>query len=163
MMKTLNKIKNFIQLLEKKSFENCIICLERKVDTRLTKCTHVFCLKCLRKWLAEKKVCPLCRLEVEKKIIVNLKDFSHPTKNFQAFWSLLKRKYIELNILLEDPIYLPQSLKQILLMFTFLCIGYITKIYGIPILTNIIAILFFMHWLYSIKIWITDFMENRDV
>ena len=52
-------------------YESCTICLELIIeiwDTEptvcITKCGHIFHHKCLEKWFAEKKQCPVCRADL---------------------------------------------------------------------------------------------------
>jgi hypothetical protein len=52
--------------------EDCGICMEKIVDSenKIVKlpCTHVLHYNCIKNWVCEKKCCPLCRYDLEKKI-----------------------------------------------------------------------------------------------
>tara|TARA_R110000744_G_scaffold361588_2_gene469382 strand:+ start:2829 stop:3326 length:498 start_codon:yes stop_codon:yes gene_type:complete len=43
-----------------KKFE-CPVCLDEKYVGLKLKCNHIYCSKCLRKWLKNNKHCPYCR------------------------------------------------------------------------------------------------------
>jgi len=45
---------------------NCNICSEDVKLIRITKCNHEFCMKCLDRWLENKKTCPVCMVELEE-------------------------------------------------------------------------------------------------
>ena len=55
--------------------EPCPICFEpiKDVDNLIeTDCKHVFCESCIRLWLEEHKLCPLCRMNItEDKLVIN--------------------------------------------------------------------------------------------
>lgn len=44
---------------EDASFEDCIICLDRKPEVILP-CLHKYCLPCITQWTENKKSCPVC-------------------------------------------------------------------------------------------------------
>jgi hypothetical protein len=52
--------------LEVKMAIVCVICLRGKFfkPTKLINCDHVFCDKCISKWLAKNNTCPTCRVEI---------------------------------------------------------------------------------------------------
>ncbi|ETO05400.1 SNF2 family DNA-dependent ATPase [Reticulomyxa filosa] len=45
--------------------EECPICSGVMEDPFITPCRHLFCCKCICKWIHEKKSCPLCRSEIK--------------------------------------------------------------------------------------------------
>lgn len=55
--------------LEKESFGDCAICME-KLDAgknfARTNCQHAFCLTCLMRALKDNNTCPLCRQNIEE-------------------------------------------------------------------------------------------------
>jgi DNA repair protein RAD5 len=55
--------------------ENCSICLDKLVDPTLTACGHLFCYKCLKMCLGDKKRCPMCKSDLTGKdlLVMNLK------------------------------------------------------------------------------------------
>jgi peroxin-10 len=44
-----------------KSSGQCSLCLERRRDTTVTSCGHLFCWSCIYTWLDSRPECPLCR------------------------------------------------------------------------------------------------------
>jgi SNF2 family DNA or RNA helicase len=55
--------------------ENCSICMDDLVNPTITKCGHIYCYECIRLCLSNKKLCPLCKKELNLKdlIIINSK------------------------------------------------------------------------------------------
>ena len=47
----------------------CVLCLEKRVDTSATRCGHLFCWKCIVEWCSMKSECPICRQNVRLKDI----------------------------------------------------------------------------------------------
>lgn len=50
----------------------CPICIEmlidqknKKIQLRKLKCNHIFCHKCINKWLSTSKKCPVCNINLE--------------------------------------------------------------------------------------------------
>ena len=56
----------------------CAICLENLfveneiIIRRLTRCQHVFCHGCIKKWLDVAKTCPMCKTDLSEKIDLTL-------------------------------------------------------------------------------------------
>ncbi|VDO95688.1 unnamed protein product [Heligmosomoides polygyrus] len=49
--------------------ERCTVCLcefETGEEVRNLRCTHIFHVNCIDKWLVYNKKCPVCRLDVDK-------------------------------------------------------------------------------------------------
>ncbi|KAK6725472.1 hypothetical protein RB195_004042 [Necator americanus] len=62
---------NFIKDLEvpENEAERCTVCLcefETGEEVRNLRCTHIFHVSCIDKWLVYNKKCPVCRLDVDK-------------------------------------------------------------------------------------------------
>ncbi len=66
---------------------NCNICMNKIINKRTLDCKHVFCKKCIDKWLFINNKCPNCRAVILKPIhrynlrsrnITNLSTLSHP-------------------------------------------------------------------------------------
>ena len=58
---------NFIEKFSGKLVDNCPICLNRcLLPTKTNKCNHVYCNKCITKWMKTKKKCPMCRRTFDK-------------------------------------------------------------------------------------------------
>ena len=79
--------KYMLSILEKMNSEdkiedNCAICLDLIDKPTLTACGHLFCYHCLRVCLDNKKLCPLCKTNLEGKDIMvmnmNKKEESNP-------------------------------------------------------------------------------------
>uniref|UniRef100_A0A6C0H7X6 RING-type domain-containing protein n=1 Tax=viral metagenome TaxID=1070528 RepID=A0A6C0H7X6_9ZZZZ len=54
--------------------ECCCICMEPMSIPALTKCGHLFCSVCLKKWLSEKELCPVCKYNLKDKEIFLVKS-----------------------------------------------------------------------------------------
>lgn len=39
----------------------CIICYEEQEDPVALRCGHIFCYKCIKRWISDHSTCPLCR------------------------------------------------------------------------------------------------------
>ncbi|KAK5969314.1 RING-type domain-containing protein [Trichostrongylus colubriformis] len=62
---------NFIKDVEvpENEIERCTVCLcefETGEEVRNLRCTHIFHVNCIDKWLVYNKKCPVCRLDVDK-------------------------------------------------------------------------------------------------
>lgn len=45
----------------------CCICLNIKINkVKINPCKHSFCNKCIKKWKKIKKLCPICRTQINK-------------------------------------------------------------------------------------------------
>jgi DNA repair protein RAD5 len=60
---------------EEKIEDNCAICLDPINNPTLTACGHLFCYDCLKMCLDNKKLCPLCKTNLEGKdiLVMNMK------------------------------------------------------------------------------------------
>lgn len=57
--------ENFEKLEKCNELTNCSICFENMKDNIKLKCDHVYCNRCIKKWLTEKSnTCPTCRKEI---------------------------------------------------------------------------------------------------
>jgi hypothetical protein len=55
----------FSQLTEYKNLYYCPICLEENLENIILECKHIFCKKCIKKWVtSNSKTCPLCRISI---------------------------------------------------------------------------------------------------
>jgi hypothetical protein len=55
----------FSQLTEYKNLHSCPICLEENLENIILECKHIFCKKCIKKWVtSNSKTCPLCRISI---------------------------------------------------------------------------------------------------
>lgn len=74
----------FVKDIEKpeEETERCTVCLsdfETGEEIRSLRCTHIFHPHCIDKWLVYNKKCPVCRLDVDKQLIVELENNSAAT------------------------------------------------------------------------------------
>jgi len=60
---------------DEKIEDNCAICLDSIEKPTLTACGHLFCYNCLKMCLDNKKLCPLCKTNLEGKdiLVMNMK------------------------------------------------------------------------------------------
>ena len=55
----------FSQLTEYINLHLCPICLEENLENIILDCKHIFCKKCIKKWVTfSSKTCPLCRISI---------------------------------------------------------------------------------------------------
>lgn len=59
-------------LVDELESATCPICIEmlvdqkeKKIQLRKLKCNHIFCHKCINKWLSTSKKCPVCNINLE--------------------------------------------------------------------------------------------------
>lgn len=58
-------IENFEKLEKCNDVTDCSICFENKKDNIKLNCEHIYCNRCIKKWLTEKSnTCPTCRKEI---------------------------------------------------------------------------------------------------
>ncbi len=58
-------IENFEKLEKCDNMTDCSICFENKKDNIKLNCGHIYCNRCIKKWLTEKSnTCPTCRKEI---------------------------------------------------------------------------------------------------
>jgi len=58
------KIKDLTERITSINSKNCSICMDLMTNPIFIECTHVFCGKCLIKWLHNNRNCPICRLNI---------------------------------------------------------------------------------------------------
>tara|TARA_B100000686_G_C16590397_1_gene863007 strand:- start:32 stop:466 length:435 start_codon:yes stop_codon:yes gene_type:complete len=57
--------ENFERLEKCNELTNCSICFENMKDNIKLNCEHIYCNRCIKKWLTEKSnTCPTCRKEI---------------------------------------------------------------------------------------------------
>lgn len=58
---------------ESNTFQNCcFICLDSVTESVATMCGHLFCKKCIHKWIETKPVCPVCNSKISKDKLIRL-------------------------------------------------------------------------------------------
>ena len=65
----LETYKDFLNQREK--FE-CMICFMNKDELFSSKCGHMACIECWKRWLKEKLVCPKCKARVREKTLMRV-------------------------------------------------------------------------------------------
>ncbi len=63
---------------------NCLICLETVTQSVATMCGHLFCLKCIHKWIETKPVCPVCNANISKNKLIRLYGITDKTDNLDS-------------------------------------------------------------------------------
>uniref|UniRef100_A0A1I7WIR5 RING-type E3 ubiquitin transferase n=1 Tax=Heterorhabditis bacteriophora TaxID=37862 RepID=A0A1I7WIR5_HETBA len=91
--------------------ERCTVCLcdfETGEEVRNLRCTHIFHVNCIDKWLVYNKKCPVCRLDVDKQktVLVDLQIGKSCTV-FHLVRSILT------HIVIEDVCSFPSAFRQI--------------------------------------------------
>lgn len=58
-------LTKFNELSKHTELSNCSICFENSEDNIKLNCDHIYCNRCIKKWLTEKSnTCPTCRKEI---------------------------------------------------------------------------------------------------
>lgn len=63
-----NKISRSSNLqLPKEDTSECVVCYDSicNHNSKITLCNHVFCTRCLNKWIRRNNTCPLCRTSLK--------------------------------------------------------------------------------------------------
>ena len=78
-----NLFSNYEDSLDKEV--RCPICLGRVASAvRPSKCKHVFCSFCLKKWMKSSDKCPYCRIQFKKIIRVDIQN-THISSQMDLF------------------------------------------------------------------------------
>jgi hypothetical protein len=67
--------------------KSCPICMEKTKMMRKTKCGHMFCKECIKKWLDKNKCCPFCRMDIKDNKIY-LKSSPEFNKKLEHLYAL---------------------------------------------------------------------------
>lgn len=73
--RNIKKLASFSNTQQPRDAPQCILCLEPRINTSLTPCGHLFCWHCILDWLDERDECPLCRENVKKSNVIQLRNF----------------------------------------------------------------------------------------
>jgi len=90
-------LKKFFKGIEMKK-KKCPICIENIGNDKLimTNCGHFFCFECFHHWKCNNDKCPICREEMNAKLIYDVKDIDQISyQNLSEIYSL---KYLIRNI-----------------------------------------------------------------
>ena len=82
---------------------SCPICLDTFKNPHSIGCSHIFCKKCINKWLDEKDSCPVCRKDYVGyfPIPIELITSKYKTRKITEYWRTFKT-YVELQKMMED-------------------------------------------------------------
>lgn len=69
------KLTAFSKTQTQSNAPQCILCLEPRINTSVTPCGHLFCWHCILDWLDERDECPLCRENIKKCNVIQLRNF----------------------------------------------------------------------------------------
>ncbi|XP_055842982.1 peroxisome biogenesis factor 10 [Episyrphus balteatus] len=69
------KLERLLGTQKSRDAPQCILCLEPRINTSLTPCGHIFCWHCILEWLDERDECPLCRENINKSNVIQLRNF----------------------------------------------------------------------------------------
>ena len=75
--------------------ERCTICLsdyEKGEKMRRLVCLHQFHQLCVDKWLHQHKKCPICRVDIESKLNLNIKE-KYVLPEINRKFTILNRKW----------------------------------------------------------------------
>lgn len=56
----------------------CIICYETQEDPVALRCGHIFCYKCIKRWISDHSTCPLCRSQFVDFRYIEFSDGNFP-------------------------------------------------------------------------------------
>lgn len=60
----------------------CIICYEEQEDPVALRCGHIFCYKCIKRWISDHSTCPLCRTQFVDFKYIEFSDGNFPPSVF---------------------------------------------------------------------------------
>ena len=52
--------------------DECLICCCPMVEPKVLECGHVFCYRCINKWVKRRPICPLCRSKTHKPFNIDM-------------------------------------------------------------------------------------------
>lgn len=71
-LESVEDMQTFKDFLNQKEKFECMICLCNKEELMSSKCGHLACLECWKRWLKEKLVCPKCKARVREKGLIRV-------------------------------------------------------------------------------------------
>ena len=99
-----NKINDLSERIKSLTSKNCIICMDTLNNPIMLECTHLFCGRCILKWIPTNNKCPYCRTPItglDKLIaIVNEKKDNETAETTEK---ILSKEETFLNIIKNKP------------------------------------------------------------
>jgi len=105
----MNESKYLYTILEKINsetinLENCAICMDEISNPTLTSCGHLYCYECLRQCFSLKKICPICKNDLNgKDIMIVNKQNNNNNSLIEKYGSKLGKLISIINYLLIQP------------------------------------------------------------
>jgi superfamily II DNA or RNA helicase len=96
------KINNLTERISYISSKSCAICMDLISNPIMLECTHIFCGKCLMKWINTNKNCPNCRTNITStdKLIAIVDENN---KNTESVENVLSKEETLLQIINDKP------------------------------------------------------------
>ena len=96
------KINNLTERISYISSKSCAICMDLISNPIMLECTHIFCGKCLMKWINTNKNCPNCRTNITStdKLIAIVDENN---KNNATIENVLSKEETLLHIINDKP------------------------------------------------------------
>ena len=100
-----NKLDNLMERISELSNKTCSICLEFINSPIVLECTHIYCGKCLMKWMNTNNIskCPECRNEINIDKIVAIVDNKKNTNDIINMQEIFNKEDTFLNIIYNKP------------------------------------------------------------
>lgn len=71
-LESIEELETFKDFLNQRENFECMICYMNKTELYSSKCGHLACLDCWRRWLQEKLNCPKCKARVREKTLIRV-------------------------------------------------------------------------------------------
>jgi len=112
---------NKMEKVEESDFQ-CGVCLSTPKDITVTKCGHMFCTKCIKKWFEENQYCPLCQKSLTRKDLIHVhKDV---TETFEEIEEIPSSNFMTS---LKNTVGTPKLIIILLFVFLFLVFSWIIE------------------------------------
>lgn len=71
-LESIEELETFKDFLNQRENFECMICYMNKTELYSSKCGHLACLDCWKRWLQEKLNCPKCKARVREKTLIRV-------------------------------------------------------------------------------------------